>query len=640
MRRKVATVLSVLVLGAAMLAFHAPAADASTPSSEVSVRIRGVKTAVDDQRVRGTGVEIDYYEHGVLYAKGSRDQVAKLRKLGFKVDDLSLVIASTVVDPGFTDHAEMIAEVDRIVAAFPALASKTVIGTSHEGRAIVALKISDNVSADEAEPEILFTANQHAREHLTVEMALFLADKLTAEYGVNPEFTRIVDTREVYIIPMVNPDGAEFDLAGPNYQMWRKNRQPNPSSAHIGTDLNRNWGYKWGCCGGSSANKSSETYRGTAAFSGTETKVVRDFVLGRKIAGVQQLKMHLDIHTHSELVLWPFGYTPNTVVAGMTADDYNAHKAIGTQMATQNGYWPGQASGLYVADGVIGDWMWADQKIFSFTFEMFPIQSHPDGFYPPAAIAVPESSRNREAIATLSSFADCPYRAIHKEGAHCAAADDYAFTFPLTASVAQGNPATMTLSAAKTAGADQTVTLSVTGLPPGATLSLGSPSIPTDGSSHVVTVNTTAATTPGVYPVVVTGIGSAGTVRTARVDLTVTGDPACAATNGTDVTIPDTNTVVSSSITIAGCAGNGGATARVDLSVSHTYIGDLVIELVSPTGLRLPIHDRNGAAMNDINRSYTFNLTGQPANGSWKIEAKDAELNTTGKLTTWTLTLK
>lgn len=639
MRRKVALVLSALAVGVAMLGTHAPSVQANSPA-EVSVRVRAVKTEADDARVRGTGVDIDYYEHGVLYAKGSRDQIAKLRKLGFKVDDLSLVIASTAVDPGYTDHAEMIAEVDRIVAQYPALASKTVIGSSHEGRDIVALKISDNVGADEAEPEILFTANQHAREHLTVEMALFLADKLTSEYGVNPEFTKIVDTREVYLIPMVNPDGIEFDLAGPNYQMWRKNRQPNPSSSHLGTDLNRNWAYKWGCCGGSSSNKSSETYRGSAAFSAPETKVVRDFVLGRKVGGVQQLKLHLDIHTHSELVLWPFGYTTSGMVAGMTADDYNVHKAIGTRMAMQNGYWPGQASGLYVADGIINDWMWADQKIFSFTFEMYPIQSHSDGFYPPASMSVPESSRNREAIVTLAGFADCPYRAIHKEGTHCGATDDYALTFPLTASVAQGNQANLTLSAAKTAGADQTVALSVSGMPPGATLGLSSPSIPTDGSPHVVSINTTAGTTPGVYPIVVTGVGSAGTVRTAKAELTVTGNAACAGTNGADVTIPDTSVAVSSSITIAGCGGNGGATARVDLKVAHSYIGDLVIELVSPTGLRLPIHDRNGAAMNNIDRSYTFSLLGQAADGVWRIEARDVELSTTGKIDSWTLTLK
>jgi carboxypeptidase T len=122
--------------------------------------------------------------------------------------------------------------------------------------------------------------------------------------------------------------------------------------------------------------------------------------------------------------------------------------------------------------------------------------------------------------------------------------------------------------------------------------------------------------------------------------VTVTGTAACAGTNGTDVTIPDTSVAVTSAITIAGCGGNGGATARVDLKIRHTYIGDLVVDLVSPTGLRFPLHDRNGAAMDNIDRSYTISLLGQPADGEWKIEARDVELSTTGRIDTWTLTLK
>src|SRR5690606_37321069 len=76
-----------------------------------------------------------------------------------------------------------------------------------------------------------------------------------------------------------------------------------------GTDLNRNWGYKWGCCGGASDNPSSETYRGSAPFSAPETAALRDFVNSRVVDGTQQIKAAIDFHTYSELVLWPFGHT-------------------------------------------------------------------------------------------------------------------------------------------------------------------------------------------------------------------------------------------------------------------------------------------------------------------------------------------
>ena len=183
------------------------------------------------------------------------------------------------------------------------------LGTSYQGRELWAVKISDNVDTDEAEPEVLFTAGQHAREHLTVEMALYLLDELTSKYGTDARITNVVDTREIWIVPNVNPDGSEYDIATGSYRSWRKNRQPNAGSSAIGTDLNRNWGFQWGCCGGSSGTFRSETYRGPRAFSAPETQRVRDFVNSRVIGGVQQIKAAIDFHTYSELVLWPYGYT-------------------------------------------------------------------------------------------------------------------------------------------------------------------------------------------------------------------------------------------------------------------------------------------------------------------------------------------
>jgi len=638
MRRRVAILLTTVALGATFLSHPS----ASAQPEEHTFAIRNVKTWEQDAAVRRSGLEIDYIEHGVLYAKGRPDQAAALRRQGFKVEDITLAIASNPVDTGYTDFPEMVTEVNRIVAAFPALVSKTVIGQSFEGRDLVMLKISDNVGTDESEPEMLFTANQHAREHLTVEMALALANMLTTQYAADPKIKQIVDTREIWIMPMVNPDGVQHDVGSGTYQNWRKNRQMNTATppAPIFTDLNRNWSYKWACCGGSSGTRSSDTYRGPSAFSAPETKAIRDFVLGRKVGAVQQIKLMLDIHTFSELVLWPFGYTTSQVVSGMTADQYNTHKAIGTEMALSNGYWPAQSSGLYITDGGIDDWMWGDQKIFAFTFEMFPKESNPDGFYPAASVIAAETARNRDALMRFAAWADCPYRAIGKEGTYCGATDDYSFTAPLSASVTQGSSGTFTIKATKTAGADQTVALSATGLPPGATVSFGSSSIPTDGSSHNVTVNTTAATTQGTYPVVITGTGSAGTVRTARFDLIVAGKPECTGTNGTDLSIPDGSSKATSTITIASCGGNGHTTATLKLKVAHTYIGDLIIILNSPSGTQFLVHERNGGPVNHIDRSYTFDLSGEATDGAWTLDAFDVSSGDSGKIDSWTLNLR
>jgi hypothetical protein len=92
---------------------------------------------------------------------------------------------------------------------------------------------------------------------------------------------------------------------------------------------------------------------------------------------------------------------------------------IGAQMAATNGFTPQQASDLYIADGVIIDWMWNAHGIFSYTFELYPTSSSGGGFYPPDEVIAAQTSRNREAVLILSEYADCPYRAIGKQAQYC-----------------------------------------------------------------------------------------------------------------------------------------------------------------------------------------------------------------------------
>jgi hypothetical protein len=303
----------------------------------------------------------------------------------------------------------MTSAINSVVGANASIAAKFSLGTSYLGRDIPVIKISDNVGTDENEPEVLFTAHQHAREHLTVEMALYLLNELTGKYGTDSRITNIVNSREIWIVPDMNPDGGEYDIATGSYRSWRKNRQPNAGSSAVGTDLNRNWSWQWGCCGGSSGTFSSDTYRGAAPFSAPETTVVRNFVNSRVVGGAQQIKANIDFHTYSELVLWPYGYTTANTAAGLTAADQAALSTLAQRMAATNGYTPEQASDLYIADGTINDWMWGTYKIASYTFEMYPTTSSP-GFYPPDEVITRETTRNREASLMLLETADCIYR--------------------------------------------------------------------------------------------------------------------------------------------------------------------------------------------------------------------------------------
>src|SRR6185503_4931757 len=145
------------------------------------------------------------------------------------------ILAFPPADSAYHDYAEMVAELQQAEADHAAIFDLFAIGTSYEGRTIWAGKISDNVGIDEAEPEVLFTHHQHAREHLTVEMALYTLKMLTDEYGVDSQITNLVNNREIWMVFDMNPDGGEYDIATGTYRSWRKNRQPNAGSSAVGT---------------------------------------------------------------------------------------------------------------------------------------------------------------------------------------------------------------------------------------------------------------------------------------------------------------------------------------------------------------------------------------------------------------------
>jgi carboxypeptidase T len=334
-------------------------------------------------------------------------------------------------DSRYHNYAEMVADLKAVEAAKPSIVDAVTIGKSYQGRDIWMAKISDNVGTDENEPEVLFDALHHAREHLTVEQALYLLHLLADNYGTNSTITDLVNSREIWIIFMLNPDGGEYDLTCTSgshapYCAWRKNRQPNCAGCQVGTDLNRNYGYKWACCGGSSGSTSSETYRGSAAWSAVETRRFRDFVDSRVKNGVQQIKAHITFHTNGKLILWPYGYTKTDRPPDMSQDDYAAFVTMGKAMAKLNGYKAEQSSDLYITDGDQIDWLYGAHRIFSFTWELYPPETSTvwGDHYPADENIAPQTANNRGALLYFLDIAGCPYRAIGKDATHCGPFND------------------------------------------------------------------------------------------------------------------------------------------------------------------------------------------------------------------------
>lgn len=267
--------------------------------------------------------------------------------------------------------AQMESILDAMHTQNPAICSaKVSIGPSVENRSIWMVKISDNVTVDENEPEVLYDALHHAREPLSMEATVVFMDWLVTNYGTDPDATLIVDERELFFVPCLNPDGYEY-----NYQqnpggggMWRKNRRNNGGS--YGVDLNRNYATAWNAPnGGSSSSPSSTTYRGTSAFSEPETQAIEAFAQSRQFVTI------FTTHTYTDVLLRPWGWQngdPANVAAYDTLGDYYVQ---------ENGVQHGSISGLlYIASGSAVDHHHTTRGSYSWTAELG--RSNEGGFWP------------------------------------------------------------------------------------------------------------------------------------------------------------------------------------------------------------------------------------------------------------------
>ncbi len=256
---------------------------------------------------------------------------------------------------GFRTYSEVVADLNQIHADHPDVTSEVFsIGQSIEGRDLWVIKVSDNPGLEEDEPEIFFNGLTHAREPIGMSICMELLERLTDGYGIDPEITDLVDTREIFFLPVFNPDGYIYNeqIAPGGGGMWRKNRRNNGGS--YGVDLNRNWAFNWGYNNiGSSGSPSSETYRGTAPFSEPETEAVRQFCNDHIFSIVINFHSYGDYYLYSWSIPYsPWGFTP----------DNATFQALSQTMQQWNGYTYGTAwEILYEVNGDANDWQYGEQ---------------------------------------------------------------------------------------------------------------------------------------------------------------------------------------------------------------------------------------------------------------------------------------
>lgn len=292
-------------------------------------------------------------------------------------------------------------ELNNLVAAHPAIAKLVTIGTSVEGRPIRALKISDNVNTDEtAEGDVVFVALHHAREWIATETALYLAEYLLTHYNTDASLHACMGNLEIWVIPVVNPDGYAYTASPSGYRYWRKNRRNNGDGT-FGVDLNRNYSYQWGLGSGAEGSNftNEDTYRGPSPFSEPEITAFRNFV-----EGLDNPKALVTYHSFSELFLRPWSYTtadpPGEPSLAFIAQDSIA------RIAAVHGHTYGENI-WYVAYGETTDYFWNGMRLAGFTPELRPASGGITGFSPPPSEIIPTSEENLAAALALIRDAGC-----------------------------------------------------------------------------------------------------------------------------------------------------------------------------------------------------------------------------------------
>ncbi|MEB3197966.1 MAG: M14 family metallopeptidase [Candidatus Sericytochromatia bacterium] len=319
-------------------------------------------------RLASAGVDIWSVDRAAKRAKVKLNQAqARLaEQLGMQVE-WPLRQSLLRADKGYRNYDQITARLKELVAKHPEFATLVDIGDSWEKtqgiapREIWALHLNTGGRADK--PNVTIAGCHHARELVTPELTLMMAEELVEKYGSDPEVTEAVNTRDIWIIPLVNPDAHMRAVTGVD---WRKNaNNVSGGRRRVGVDLNRNYDIAWGTVG-DSGNPESDTFRGSKAFSEPETQAVRDQLLRHKPV------VYMTFHSYSNAVMWPWDHKDEPPPDPRLA-------ALGKQLGKLSGYQAYQGCDMYLNSGDDVDWAFATVGALSYTIE---VGGWSDGFMP------------------------------------------------------------------------------------------------------------------------------------------------------------------------------------------------------------------------------------------------------------------
>ena len=377
MSRSACTRICLSATVVTVLAFSALAvlAQDGSPHYLLSVPLR---SPADLQRLASAKLDVA----GINRVKQQASVVASprdfetLAKMGlaYEVVDVSHPLsqrAEALAD--YTDPQEMSAFLDQVQAAYPTIAKKYVIKDPlYEGQVQYAMKITKDVDQENQRPVFFLDAQHHAREVMTAEISRDMVDYLTSHYATDPQVQHWVDNIEIWIVTIVNPDGAMYVFTNDN--MWRKNRDPGCGSGDMtGVDLNRNYDWDWNACDGSDGYCSSDIYRGSAPASEPETQGMISLMSGKNPI------FNLTYHSYGEYILYPEGCQDADETAALGDIGQALNSILENDYGRTGQYATGPSwSTIYVTDGSSDDEAYGKYGIFSYCIEVNSTDFQPD----------------------------------------------------------------------------------------------------------------------------------------------------------------------------------------------------------------------------------------------------------------------
>lgn len=281
-----------------------------------------------------------------------------------------LLLFIFTIDARYHTFDEVAYELDSIANNFPSITLLDTLGYSTcDSLPIFAMKISDNVKTDEDESEVLYIACHHAEEILGVEICMYMINDLVSNYNVDSTITHWVDNREIWFVPLLNPEGHSIVMELID-TTWRKNKRDNNNNGvfdldYDGVDPNRNYDFYWS--NGGSSNPPSEYYRGPAPFSENENRAIRDFCVSHNFVFCNTY--HSARTGLGEVVYYPWrcdggGYSP----------DYPFIREVGDSIARR--IINDQGNGHYLLlvglglDGRARNWLYGVCGTFTYCIEV------------------------------------------------------------------------------------------------------------------------------------------------------------------------------------------------------------------------------------------------------------------------------